>query len=78
VSVILRTQERADLKTAAEGLRALTLGNVATVLAHRQNVPEPSGSPAVAGTKPIGVTTQQTEQGLIAGGATSHGSRRRG
>jgi hypothetical protein len=79
VSLILGTQELADLKTAAEGLREQTLGNVATVVAHRQNVPESAELiAAVAGTKPVWVTTQQTEQGLIGGGPTTRGSRRRG
>jgi conjugal transfer pilus assembly protein TraD len=79
VSLILGTQELADLKTAADGLRDQTVGNVATVVAHRQNVPESAELiAAVAGTKPVWVTTQQTEQGLIGGGPTSRGSRRRG
>jgi hypothetical protein len=33
---------------------------------------------AVAGTKPVWVTTEQTEQGLLGGGPTARGSRRRG
>jgi conjugal transfer pilus assembly protein TraD len=79
VSLILGTQELADLKTAGEGLREQTLGNVATVVAHRQNVPESAELiAAMAGTKPVWVTTQQTEQGLIGGGPTTRGSRRRG
>jgi hypothetical protein len=79
VSLILGTQELADLKTTAEGLREQTLGNVATVVAHRQNVPESAELiAAVAGTKPVWVTTQQTEQGLVAGGSPSLWGRRRG
>jgi hypothetical protein len=79
VSLILGTQELADLKTAADGLREQTLGNVATVIAHRQNVPESAELiAAVAGTKPVWVTTQQTEQGFIGGGPSGRGSRRRG
>jgi conjugal transfer pilus assembly protein TraD len=79
VSLILGTQELADLKTAADGLREQTLGDVATVVAHRQNVPESAELiAAVAGTKPVWVTTEQTEQGLIGGAPTSRGSRRRG
>jgi hypothetical protein len=79
VSLILGTQELADLKTAAEGLREQTLGNVATVIAHRQNVPESAELiAAVAGTKPVWVTTQQTEDGFLAGGPSGRGSRRRG
>jgi type IV secretory pathway TraG/TraD family ATPase VirD4 len=79
VSLILGTQELADLKTAAEGLREQTLGNVATVIAHRQNVPESAELiAAMAGTKPVWVTTQQTEQGLISTGPSGRGSRARG
>jgi hypothetical protein len=79
VSLILGTQELADLKTAAEGLREQTLGNVATVIAHRQNVPESAELiAAMAGTKPVWVTTQQTEQGLIATSPSGRGSRTRG
>jgi hypothetical protein len=40
VSLILGTQELADLKSVGDGsLREQTLGNVASVVAHRQNVP---------------------------------------
>ncbi len=80
ISLILGTQELADLKSVGDGaLREQTLGNVATVIAHRQNVP---GSAeliaAMAGTKAVWITTQQTEQGLIAGGPSGRGTRRRG
>ncbi|HWX95228.1 MAG TPA: TraM recognition domain-containing protein [Solirubrobacteraceae bacterium] len=79
VSLILGTQELADLKTAADGLREQTLGNVATVIAHRQNVPESAELiAATAGTKPVWVTTEQTEDGFLAGGPSGRGSRRRG
>jgi type IV secretory pathway TraG/TraD family ATPase VirD4 len=79
VSLILGTQELADLKTAAEGLRDQTLGNLNALIAHRQNVPESAELiAAMAGTKAVWVTTQQTEQGLIGGGPTTRGSRRRG
>jgi type IV secretory pathway TraG/TraD family ATPase VirD4 len=79
ISLILGTQELADLETAGEGLREQTLGNVATVVAHRQNVPESAKLiAAMAGTKPVWVTTQQTEQGLIASGPSGRGSRTRG
>jgi conjugal transfer pilus assembly protein TraD len=79
ISLILGTQELADLKSAGEALREQTLGNVATVIAHRQNVPESAELiAAMAGTKPVWVTTQQTEQGLIAAGPSGRGSRTRG
>jgi conjugal transfer pilus assembly protein TraD len=79
VSLILGTQELADLKTAGEGLREQTLGNVATVVAHRQNVPESAELIAeMAGTKPVWITTQQTDDGLLGAGPSGRGSRRRG
>jgi conjugal transfer pilus assembly protein TraD len=79
ISLILGTQELADLKSAGEALREQTLGNVATVIAHRQNVPESAELiAAMAGTKPVWVATQQTEQGLIATGPSGRGSRTRG
>ena len=80
ISLILGTQELADLKSVGDGaLREQTLGNVASVIAHRQNVPESAELiAAMAGTKPVWVTTQQTEQGLIAAGPSGRGSRRRG
>lgn len=90
VSLILATQELADLR-AADGsgaLRDQVLGNVHALLAHRQNVPESAELLArVAGTKPVWVTTQQTGGGLLGGGglfrgdgiggATGRGTRRR-
>lgn len=79
VSLILGTQELADLKTAGEGLREQTLGNVATVVAHRQNVPESAELIAeMAGTRPVWITTQQTDDGLLGTGPSGRGSRRRG
>lgn len=80
VSLILGTQELADLKTVGDGaLREQTLGNVATVIAHRQNVPESAELiAAMAGTKPAWITTQQTEEGLLGAGISGRGSRRRG
>jgi hypothetical protein len=79
VSLILGTQELADLKTAGEGLREQTLGYVATVVAHRQNVPESAELiAAMAGTKPVWITTQQTDERLLLSGPSGRGSRRRG
>jgi type IV secretory pathway TraG/TraD family ATPase VirD4 len=77
ISLILGTQELADLRGAEDGaLREQVLGNIATLIAHRQNVPESAELiAAMAGTKPVWVTTQQTED---AGGASGKGSRRRG
>jgi len=80
ISLILGTQELADLKSVGDGaLREQTLGNVASVIAHRQNVPESAELiAAMADTKPVWVTTQQTEQGLIVAGPSGRGTRRRG
>jgi conjugal transfer pilus assembly protein TraD len=80
VSLILGTQELADLKTTGDGaLREQTLGNVETVIAHRQNVPESAELiAAIAGTRPAWITTQQTDEGFIGSGPSGRGTRRRG
>jgi conjugal transfer pilus assembly protein TraD len=80
VSLILGTQELADLKSVGDGaLREQTLGNVATVVAHRQDVPESAELiAAMAGTKALWITTQQTADGLIGAGPSGRGTRRRG
>jgi conjugal transfer pilus assembly protein TraD len=79
ISLLLGTQELADLKTVGEGLREQVLGNVSTLVAHRQNVPESAELIAgIAGTKPVWVTTDQTEEGLFGHGHSGRGTRRRG
>src|SRR5207253_2473968 len=79
ISLILGTQELADLKSAGDALREQTLGNVAAVIAHRQNVPESAELiAAMAGTRPAWITTQQTEQGMLGAGPASKGTRTRG
>jgi conjugal transfer pilus assembly protein TraD len=80
ISLILGTQELADLNSAGEdALREKVLANVETVIAHRQNVPESAELIAsIAGTKAVWVSTQQTEDGLLAPGPSGRGSRRRG
>jgi hypothetical protein len=80
VSLILGTQELADLKSVGSGaLREQVLGNLASLIAHRQNVPESAELiAAMAGTRPVWVTTQQTESGMLVGGPSGKGSRRRG
>ena len=79
ISLILGTQELADLKsTSQEALREQVLANLSTLIAHRQNVPESAELiAAVVGTKAVWVSTQQTEGGL-ATGPSGTGSRRRG
>jgi hypothetical protein len=61
LSLILGTQELADLKSAGDGaLKEQTLGNVSTIFAHRQNVPESAELIAeIAGTQPTWTTTQR-------------------
>jgi conjugal transfer pilus assembly protein TraD len=80
VSLILGTQELADLKSVGDGaLREQTLGNVEAVIAHRQNVPESAELlSAMAGTRAAWITTQQTEQGFMTAGPSGRGTRRRG
>ena len=80
ISLILGTQELVDLKSAGDGaLRDQTLGNVATVIAHRQNVPESAELIAqMAGTTPRWIATEQTATALLGSGHSGRGSRRRG
>ena len=65
ISLILGTQELADLKAAGDGaLREQVLGNVATVIAHRQNVPESAELiAAMAGTSAAWITTSRPRTG---------------
>jgi conjugal transfer pilus assembly protein TraD len=80
ISLVLGTQELADLKsTGQDGLREQVLANVQALVAHRQNVPESAELIAqIAGTKPVWVNTEQTEEGLLLSGPSGRGSRRRG
>ncbi|HTA14961.1 MAG TPA: TraM recognition domain-containing protein [Solirubrobacteraceae bacterium] len=78
MSLLLATQELADLQTVDAGLRDQVLGNVETVIAHRQNVPASAETIAkVASSKPAWVTTQQTEDRLFGLVLSGRGSRRR-
>jgi conjugal transfer pilus assembly protein TraD len=78
ISLLLATQELADLHAVDEGLRDQVLGNLETVIAHRQNVPDSAETIArVASSKPVWVTTQQTEDHLIGHGPAGRGSRKR-
>jgi type IV secretory pathway TraG/TraD family ATPase VirD4 len=80
MSLLLATQELADLKAAGQdALRDQVLGNVEALIAYRQNVPESAELiAATAGTRPAWITTQQTSAALLGAGATGGGSRRRG
>jgi conjugal transfer pilus assembly protein TraD len=78
MSLLLATQELADLQTVDAGLRDQVLGNVETVIAHRQNVPASAETIAkVASSKPAWVTTQQTEDRWFGQALSGRGSRRR-
>jgi conjugal transfer pilus assembly protein TraD len=78
MSLLLATQELADLKVAGNGaLREQVLGNVGALIAHRQNVPESAELiAAVAGTRPAWVTVQHTSSRLVRR-PTGGGSRKR-
>lgn len=77
VGVVLATQELADLDRAARGLRDQVLGNTATKIAHRQDVPESAQTVArLAGTVERWERTYQERPGRLpgtrsAGGATA-------
>jgi conjugal transfer pilus assembly protein TraD len=79
ISLILGTQELADLRAVGSGaLREQTLGNISALIAHRQNVPDSAELiAAMAGTTPRWVATQQTEEHLLGAARSGRGSRRR-
>jgi conjugal transfer pilus assembly protein TraD len=79
ISLILGTQELADLRAVGSGaLREQTLGNISALIAHRQNVPASAELIAqVAGTTPRWIATQQTEDRLLGAARSGRGSRRR-
>jgi conjugal transfer pilus assembly protein TraD len=62
LSLLLATQELADLRTAAPGLVDQVLGNLSALVAHRQTVPDSADLIArVAGTAPVWQTTRTVE-----------------
>jgi hypothetical protein len=64
VSVLLAAQELADLDAARRGLREQVLGNVASVIAHRQNVPASAETiAALAGTRPAWLVSRNERGG---------------
>jgi conjugal transfer pilus assembly protein TraD len=79
ISLILATQELADLRGVGSGaLREQTLGNITALIAHRQNVPASAELiAAMAGTTPRWIATQQTEDRLFGSTRSGKGSRRR-
>ncbi len=79
ISLVLGTQELADLEAAGEQLRDQVLGNIEALIAHRQNVPESAELISkLAGSRPAWITTRQTEQGLLGSRTASRGSLTRG
>jgi conjugal transfer pilus assembly protein TraD len=77
VSMLLATQELADLDRAAPGLRDQVLGNTAVKIAHRQDVPASAQTIAqMAGTVKRWEETRQYGGGLLGGLETGRGTRR--
>jgi conjugal transfer pilus assembly protein TraD len=76
-SVLLATQELADLDRAAPGLRDQVLGNTAVKIAHRQDVPSSAQTVAqMAGTVAVWEETQQLGGGLLGPYGSGRGTRR--
>ena len=74
LSIVLGTQELADLTTTATGLQHQVAGNVETIIAHRQNVPDSAEWLAqVAGTQGSWSTTRRSDRW----GETPDGTRTR-
>jgi conjugal transfer pilus assembly protein TraD len=68
---LLATQELADLRAAGDELLEQVLGNVETVLAHRQSVPDSAELVArIAGTTAVWSKTEQLSHGFATGRAT--------
>ena len=80
ISVLLGTQELADLRAApSNSLQDQVLGNTTTLIAHRQNVPASAELVAgVAGTRPVWVHTERVDYGLIGASRANSGTRTRG
>lgn len=77
VSVLLATQELADLDRAARGLRDQVLGNTALKIAHRQEVPESAQALArMAGTVSRWERSYQVRGGWLGMPDTSRGTLR--
>ena len=76
ISVLVATQELADLERAGRGFRDQVLGLTATKIAHRQDVPGSALLIAqMAGTEQVWEQTLQM-RGLLSAGGGSRGSRR--
>ena len=79
VSLLLATQELADLDRAARGLRDQVLGNAAVKIAHRQDVPSSAQTVAqMVGTETVWEHSYQTGRRVLVGEHdTGRGTRRR-
>jgi hypothetical protein len=80
ISLLLGTPELADLRgDASDQLRDQVLGNVSTLIAHRQNVPESAELVSgLAGTRAVWVHTQRVDYGLLGASRADAGTRTRG
>jgi conjugal transfer pilus assembly protein TraD len=77
MSVLVATQELADLDRAAPGLRDQVVGVTALKVIHRQEVPQSGRTIALMiGTERVWETTHQTAGRLFGGYATGRGTRR--
>ncbi|MGZ4234060.1 MAG: type IV secretory system conjugative DNA transfer family protein [Solirubrobacteraceae bacterium] len=77
LSVVLATQEFADMERAARGLRDQLVGNAAVKIIHRQDVPDSALMAAqLVGTHQIWERTIQTGGGLLCRYDTRRGTRR--
>jgi conjugal transfer pilus assembly protein TraD len=79
VSLVLATQELADIRRAGDGLLEQVQGNLSTLIAHRQVVPGSADLiAAIAGTRPVWTASQQTGRTRFgAPSTTAKGTRRR-
>ena len=79
ISLILGTQELADLGTAGEGPRGAGPRPSEALIAHRQNIPASADLIAdIAGTRATWVSTQQAAQGFLGAGLSGNGTMSRG
>jgi type IV secretory pathway TraG/TraD family ATPase VirD4 len=77
LSVLVATQELADLDRAAAGLRDQVVGVTALKIFHRQDVPQSARTIALmVGTERVWETTHQTAGRLFGGYDTGRGTRR--
>jgi conjugal transfer pilus assembly protein TraD len=77
---VLGTQELADLRAEpSDPLQDQVIGNVSTLVAHRQNVPASAELVAnIAGTRPVWVHTQRVDYGVLGATRSDAGTRTRG